>query len=460
MTQHPLTNSARSNGGRLLLHFFEHDGEQYVFDARSFRAFRVTDCAREVLKRFGVFSDRALVRVLARRFSLATICDTLSETNSLVQSGRLTLYDLDTFGAPGFNRIVLLLTENCNLACKYCFEAGILNQAAGASMPTGVASAAVDYLLRYATERECTIQFYGGEPLLNWETLIHTLEYATARSSKCGKCVSFHCVTNGTLITKQIARVLHKFKVTVQISIDGDKKAHDAGRVSRSGHGSFDKVRACIRLLRNEGVNVCFLATIASHNHAVGAVLSALEAFGCSASFCLVASKTPGIGLSDEQWDKFHEEHARLLNRELKQVGTGLSSSMWQRHVATISQRLRGQDRLVYGCGAGLAEFTIGTRGEVFACQRLLDGSRGNIGDFMRGHVEPHVLWPGFLQDVDSQPVCRRCWAKYLCGGGCLHSVRCLTGTNDPPSEHCAVFRREAEAAIRETLTLARVRAD
>jgi uncharacterized protein len=442
---------ARYAKPQLLFHRFIHAGEDYLFDARSFALFRVNKCALAILNQFDHSSRNQIVRALAGRFSSALVRDTLREIHTLIETGRLTLYDPDTFEVPGLHRLVLLLTERCNLACKYCFEAGTVDHKDGGRMPAAVASAAIDYLMLYAEQKECTIEFYGGEPLLNPETLAYALQYATQKAKECGKRVNFYCISNGTTVTKQIARLLRQYDVTVQVSVDGCKQMHDSVRIGKTGRGSYDRIEASLKTLREEGVKVCLYATVASHNYKLGTVMEDLNRFGFEASFWIAASDRSEVALSSAQWEQLHAEHERLLNQRRDRAPEKKSRDDSDR-VGKIAHRIRSGHRTYFGCGGGLSEFTIGIGGEIFGCERLLHGSRGNIADALAKQVEPHLLWPGFMPDVDRRRVCKVCWAKYLCGGGCMHSARVLTDSDDPPEMHCAIMRREAEAAIRDVL--------
>lgn len=152
--------------------------------------------------------------------------------------------------------MVLQLSDYCNLRCKYCFiEDGIKDGYIRRKMSWDVAKAAIDKFLQITSsskKKELTVIFYGGEPLTNWAVLNKALDYLD--KTVIDKVIKKVLITNGTLISDEIASALHHYNVEVCVSIDGPKDIHDSNRVSEDGRGSFDTVLNSFKILRKHDI--------------------------------------------------------------------------------------------------------------------------------------------------------------------------------------------------------------
>ena len=329
---------------------------------------------------------------------------------------------LDCVVQPPPQNISLNVSSSCNLACSYCYATrGSFDGAQLAPMSWEVARAAVEQLLRDADPvAPITIGFLGGEPFANRNLLHRVVHYAVAESEARRLDVRFSVTTNGTLLRQEDVELLRSHRFAVTVSIDGGSQVQDRQRPLGTKHSSHALLRqATASLLADPGLAIIGArATVTAFDLNLRQRFEDILSLGFpEAGFApLRAAGDTAGAFQDDQWPEYLDALVETAKPELARARRGESIRLTNFAVA-LRQLYRGAS-LPYPCGAGGGYFSVAADGNWYACHRAIGSSEYRVGNNQGLEVE---LRRKFLETrhVHSQPACRRCWARYLCSGGC-----------------------------------------
>jgi uncharacterized protein len=329
-------------------------------------------------------------------------------------------------------RIVLNVTNQCNLACTYCYEYSpdrIAQQEGKPKyMTADVAESAVDMLFKEAGERpKLHVTFFGGETLLNFPVMRSTVEYAERRTAEMGKQIDFSLTTNATLLNEEIVDFLSAHKIGVTVSIDGDQELNDKMRVFHDGRGSYNVIAPKIKelLKRHRTNSIGARVTLSSQ---VADVVRIYRHLTTELGFDSV-----GFSPATANPDRLYHIGARKMDTILG----GFAELAWEYRDFAVEGRQHGftnvSDTLkelnsgvskAYPCGAGVGLLGVGTAGDVSLCHRFVDSPVGKMGHVKNGGVD-HEARSQFLSThhIGARYDCHTCWARPVCSGGCFHEA-------------------------------------
>ena len=327
--------------------------------------------------------------------------------------------------------LVLNITNQCNLACTYCYEFGAdkiaTPQGKKKYMSIDTAKASVDFLIDQSAGRKGVhITFFGGETLMNFQLLQEVVGYATERAAVAGKTIGFSLTTNATLLTPAIIAFLSDHAIGVTVSMDGPPDLQDRHRVYRNGKGSYAVIEPRLRALI-AGHKTRAITARVTLTEGVTDVLRIYRHLKDDLGFHEVgfAPVTSGdardyaIGGADMDGvlAQFHLLADEWLDHAVQGRSHGFSNVS-----ETISELIQGVHKS-HPCGAGLGLLGVGPSGDLSPCHRFTDADthtlghissgidRGKRDDFLtRGHI-------------DAKYDCQQCWARPLCAGGCHHEA-------------------------------------
>jgi uncharacterized protein len=329
-------------------------------------------------------------------------------------------------------RIVLNITNQCNLACTYCYEYSPdkISKTDGKPkfMPASVAESSIDMLIKESGERPSIhITFFGGETLLNFPMLRSSIDYAKRKCGEVGKHVEFSLTTNATLLTAEIVDFLAEHRVGITISIDGDRELNDRMRIFHDGRGSYDTILPRIQMLlqRHKTNSIGARVTLSSGVHHVRRIYEHLtQEIGFAAVGFSPATANP---------DRLYSIGETRMGNVLE----GFEDLAWEYRDYAVSGRHHGftnaNDTLkelhagmskAYPCGAGLGLLGVGTAGDINLCHRFVDSEVGQMGHVQKGGVN-HESRDRFLNThhIGARYDCHTCWARPVCAGGCYHEA-------------------------------------
>lgn len=334
-----------------------------------------------------------------------------SEPDSLTESG-----------------LSLILTENCNLACVYCLQH---DRKSMKNMPVEIALKAIDFLIDHAEAhaiKRIKLEFFGGEPLLNWTTLQEAMRYAERRIQ--GKDIQLNTgmITNGTLLKRDMIAFLVNHHCEITFSIDGTAQAHDVCRRTLNDKPTHKLVVTAIEntleYVQPERINV--LMTLhhenmayleESINYVLGLGINHIGVNPIRAS--ALPDDSPLILTSDDY---------KQLATFLKQKYLEYPDLETNPYSYTICHRLlyhvNLKEQYHFRCGAGRSNFAVGIDGQMYPCSQFAFEKMMSLGNVITG-IEPvsAANYVAACGTVDDSPICSDCWVRYFCGGGCYYEA-------------------------------------
>jgi uncharacterized protein len=321
--------------------------------------------------------------------------------------------------------ISLNVSNACNLACAYCYAGqGGFAGAQSAVMNWATAREAIDALFATADPaRPITIGFLGGEPFVGRDLIHRSVHYATERAG--GRSVGFAVTTNGTLLTAEDVALLQGHRFAVTISVDGGPTIHDALRpLRRHGSSHAQLARHISALVQNPGsAYVGARATVTRHALDVEQRFNDILALGF-VDVGMSPLRTTADALAEEDWPTYARGVRSLAQRELARAVRG-ETIRFTNFAVALRQIDRGAAS-PYPCGAGGGYFSVASDGTWYACHRAVGQEAFALGTSASIDRNRQAT---FLRDrhVHAYAPCRRCWARYLCSGGCHQEVAART---------------------------------
>jgi uncharacterized protein len=314
------------------------------------------------------------------------------------------------------NVIYFLLTSKCNLRCKYCFIESRFDKPAEKFMTKKMADKAIGFVKK--NTKKAKIIFYGGEPLLNYPVFKHIIQ--KIRKQKLD--YSFSIITNGSIMTDEIAKFIKENNVGISISLDGDKQINDLARITETNNGSFDRAIKTIKQLKKQDINVSISCTLGKHNYKdpgnIIKILKKYKIFGLGYN-PLMNTESMSISLKQRKEmidnllaaekkimkNKIYED--RIINRKIKPYFEGKN---WTRD-----------------CSGYGKQIVITPEGKIGPCHGLWpDFVNANAKNYFeldvnyKKKIKNHPIWnEWFSRTPANMPSCWSCEGIGLCGGGC-----------------------------------------
>ncbi len=443
-----------------LLHRFETDANKYVYDVNSNRVVKLSEIAYHMIEDFreddlqnsltsrGSFRKKAVKQCFTEinRARKERGLFLPSHPNRMAYDGNMSVKELA--GSCPSQQLILNVTEQCNLRCKYCIYGGRYcnrRSHSSATMDFEIARQAIDQLLKRPQE-ELHISFYGGEPLLNLNLIQRVVSYTeTVTSNK----VFWNMTTNGNLLTKVVSDYLRKKGFLLMISLDGPREVHDRYRVDKTGQGSFDRILTNLAYIQAADPDYYNKSITFSVVSAPPYNLSAVAEF--FASHSLVRDNFISFSYMDHAFENFEytptEQETAVQasdDDELKAIyfaqirdnkpQDSLLKGRYENDLTAFYQRPKvslGEEIRFNGCCfPGARRLFVSTEGTLHVCERM-DSSYpiGRVSSW----IDPNLV-DRLVQDyADFSADCFNCWACRLCTR-CFAAFSVVNGKFDPES--------------------------
>ncbi len=343
----------------------------------------------------------------------------------------------------------LHLAHDCNLRCDYCFAKGGAFAGRRELMSEQTAKAAIDFLIQASgTRRNLEIDFFGGEPLLNFEVLKETVSYARSIEAAHNKNFRFTVTTNAYRVTDEMRDYINKEMNNVVVSIDGRPHVHDAVRKTAGGRGSYDRVAENAKklLLNREGEyyvrgtftadNLDFAEDVL-HVADMGFWGLSIEPVVTSGANAIKEEHLPAIFA---EYDRLAAEYARR-----RKNGNGFTFFHFMVDLGAGPCRAKR----VRGCGAGTEYVAVAPTGEIYPCHQFVGQEKYRLGSVYEPGLNQTVSKQFEDCNINNMDDCQTCWAKYYCSGGCAAANVNTNGDMLQPYRiGCEMQRKRLEIAI------------
>ena len=449
-----------------MVHQYKLGGYNIVLDICSGAMHVVDDVAYDVIELYEKKSRDEIISELTKKYedseevTATDIGECYDQITELKDMGKLFTPDTfepmaDTLKAKTagvVKALCLHIAHTCNLNCSYCFASQGHYHGERAVMSYEVGKRALDFLIENSgTRRNLEVDFFGGEPLLNFEVVKDLVKYARSIEKEKGKNFRFTLTTNGVLIDEDVIDFANKEMSNVVLSLDGRKEIHDRFRVDYSGKGSFDKIVPKFQKLveARGGKNYYMRGTFTHANPDFLEDIKAMLDLGFSELSMepVVCREGDPSELTDEDIKIVCEQYEKLAELMLERHKEGRPFTFYHYMID-----LKGGPciyKRISGCGSGTEYMAVTPWGDLYPCHQFVGDEKYRLGDIYVGVTNKEKQAEFAACNVYAKEECRDCWAKLYCSGGCAanayHATGSVTGIY---KKGCELFKKRMECAI------------
>ena len=443
-----------------MVHAFENNGYYIVLDVNSGSIHCVDEMVYEILKAFpyGFSSSEEVIQKFKGKYDEQELIQVCEEIKELEKEGMLYTPDLDENllwdkleNGNGVKALCLNIAHDCNLACEYCFASkGDYNTNRGL-MSEEVAHRALDFLAAHSGNRKnIEVDFFGGEPLLNFDVVKKAVAYGREIEKQGNKKFHFTITTNGTLLNDEIIDYLNETMDNVVISLDGRRKVNDTMRYDRGGHGSYDRIVPLARKLveKRNGKQYYIRGTFTAKNLDFAEDVFHIADLGFNeVSVEPVVGTGSELHLNEEHIPTILAEYDKLARKYLDYVADGKELKFYHFNINLYGGPC--VHRRVLACGAGFEYLAVSPEGHLYPCHQFVGHEQFIIGTVYEG-IQNNDIAKHFRNcNIMTKDECKRCWAKYFCSGGCHANAYFSNNDIYVPNElACVLQRKRIECAL------------
>ena len=349
--------------------------------------------------------------------------------------------------------LCLHVAHDCNLRCKYCFAStGDFGQGRKI-MPPEIAKKAIDFVIaRSGVRHNIEVDFFGGEPLMAWDTVTQTVDYARSLEEKYNKKFRFTITTNGLLLDEDKRKYINENMDNCVLSLDGRREVNDEFRKTVAGTGSYDTIVPKFKALvdeRDPNLDYYARGTFTSHNLDFAEDVLSIADAGFDRLSVEPVTADPGCGydLTEDDLPKIEAEYDRLTDIMLERKKEGKPFTFFHFMVdldqgPCVVKRLRG-------CGAGYEYVAVTPDGDIYPCHQFVGKDEFKQGSVLDQSFNMDIAQKFAGMNIYSRPKCQKCWAKFYCSGGCSAANYNMNhDMNDSYDLGCEMERKRLECAI------------
>ena len=403
---------------------------------------------------------KAAGSALNGRYPEESVRSAVSECIDLTLQGMLFTKDIyqDAIEAFSGNRrtvvkaLCLHIAHDCNLACRYCFAEEGEYHGRKALMSFEVGKKALDFLIASSgARRNLEVDFFGGEPLLNWQVVKDLVAYGRSREEEAGKKFRFTLTTNGVLLNDEIMEFCNREMGNVVLSVDGRKEVHDFMRPFRKGAGSYDlimpKFKKFADLREQDRYYVRGTYTHYNLDFSKDVLHLADQGFRQISIEPVVAPDEADYAIRKEDIPILLEQYDILAKEMIKREKEGRGFNFFHFMIdltggPCVYKRLSG-------CGSGTEYLAVTPWGDLYPCHQFVGEEEYLMGNVDQGVIRPDIVDKFGHCNVYTKPACRDCFARFYCSGGCAANASHFTGNINGNYEiGCILQRKRVECAI------------
>ena len=449
-----------------MIHQYKLGGYNIVLDICSGSVHAVDDIAYDIIEIFEEKNREEVINALSQKYSdnreisKEDIEECYEQITELKKNGKL--FTPDTFEPMAgalkqktsgvVKALCLHIAHTCNLNCEYCFASQGKYQGERAVMSFEVGKRAFDWLMENSgSRRNLEVDFFGGEPLMNFEVVKQLVAYARSIEKKKGKNFRFTLTTNGLLIDDDVIDFANKEMSNVVLSLDGRKEIHDRYRVDYNGNGSFEKIVPKFQKLvkAREGKNYYMRGTFTHQNPDFLKDIEVMLDLGfteLSMEPVVCAAGDPAE-LTPEDMTVVMDQYEKLAELMLKRDKEKRPFTFYHYMID-----LTGGPciyKRISGCGSGTEYMAVTPWGDLYPCHQFVGDEAFKLGDIWNGVTNIKTQNSFAECNVYARKECKDCWARLYCSGGCAANAYHATGkVTGIYKAGCELFKKRMECAI------------
>lgn len=445
-----------------MVHQYKLNGYDIVLDTASGSVHLVDDVAYDIIEMYKSRSADEICAAVCEKYPDVTRSDVLECLDDVAELERehklFTPDDYEQLAADykGSSHVIkalcLHVAHTCNLNCSYCFASQGKYHGERAIMSFDVGKRALDFLVENSGDRRnLEVDFFGGEPLMNWQIVKDLVAYARSIEKDAGKNFRFTLTTNGVLLDDEVTDFCNREMHNVVLSLDGRKEVNDRFRVDVAGNGSYDRIVPNFqRFVAKRGDKSYYMrGTYTHYNTDFTNDLFHMADLGFTELSMEPVVCAPGdpCALTEEDFPVLCEQYEILAKDMLRRWREGKPITFYHymvdlKHGPCIYKR-------VTGCGSGTEYMAVTPWGELFPCHQFVGDPKYSLGNIWDGVTNTAVQGEFRACNAYSRPDCKDCWARLYCSGGCAANSYHATGSIGGVYEYgCRLFKKRMECAI------------
>lgn len=448
-----------------MVHQYQLNGYNIVLDTCSGSIHVVDEVAYDIIALFeGQTEDEIIAAVLKKYAGREDVTeqdlrDCISDVAALKQSGKLYTQDVFEDLAYDFKKrstvvkaLCLHVAHTCNLNCSYCFASQGKYHGEHALMSFETGKRALDFLIENSgTRTNLEVDFFGGEPLMNWDVVKQLVVYARTQESIHHKKFRFTLTTNGILIDDDVIDFANKEMSNVVLSLDGRKEIHDRLRVDYAGKGSYDRIVPKFQKLvaARGGKNYYMRGTFTHANTDFTNDILHMADLGFTELSMEPVVCAPGdeAALTQEDLPVLFEQYELLAKEMIRRKKEGKAFTFYH-----YMLDLTGGPciyKRISGCGSGTEYMAVTPWGELYPCHQFVGDEHYSLGNIWDGVTNMALRDEFKCCNAYARPECSDCWAKLYCSGGCAANAYHATGSIRGVYDYgCELFKKRIECAL------------
>ena len=453
-------------GGIKMIHQYKLYGYNVVLDVCSGSVHVVDDVAYDIIALFESKEKDGIISEMLEKYkdepdiTREEIVECYDAVCELRDAGKL--FAPDTFEpmagklkektAGVVKALCLHIAHTCNLNCSYCFASQGKYHGDRAVMSYEVGKRALDFLIENSgTRHNLEVDFFGGEPLMNFRVVKDLVAYARSIEKEKGKNFRFTLTTNGVLVDDDVIEWANRECSNVVLSLDGRKEVHDRYRVDYAGNGSWEKIVPKFqRFVEARGGKDYYMRGTFTHANPdfLNDIKQMLDlGFSELSMEPVVCATNDPSALTDEDMETVMKQYEELAALMLQRDKEGKPFTFYHYMID-----LTGGPciyKRISGCGSGTEYMAVTPWGDLYPCHQFVGEERFKLGDIWNGVTNKEVQGEFAACNVYAHPECRDCWARLYCSGGCAanayHATGSVTGVYE---DGCKLFKKRMECAI------------
>ena len=449
-----------------MIHQYKLGDYNIVLDVCSGSVHAVDEVAYDIIAMYEDKEKADIIAAMAEKYAdrsditAEDIEECYAQVTALKDAGKL--FAPDTFeGMAGHLKaktsgvvkaLCLHIAHTCNLNCEYCFASQGKYHGERAMMTFEVGKRAFDWLIENSgSRRNLEVDFFGGEPLMNFDVVKQLVEYARSIEKEKGKNFRFTLTTNGVLVDDDVIDFCNREMSNVVLSLDGRKEVHDRYRVDYAGNGSWEKIVPKFQRFveKRGGKNYYMRGTFTHANPDFLKDIQVMLDLGfneLSMEPVVCASGDPSE-LTEADFPIVCQQYEELAKLMLKKDKEGKPFTFYHYMID-----LTGGPciyKRISGCGSGTEYMAVTPWGDLYPCHQFVGDEKFKLGDIWNGVTNTEIQGEFAACNVYAHPECRDCWARLYCSGGCAANAYHATGKVTGIYEYgCRLFKKRMECAI------------
>ena len=448
-----------------MIHAYKLNGYNIVLDVYSGSVHVVDDLAYDVIGLYETASPDEIVTAMLDKYrdvpdvTAQEVRDTLDDLAALKGQGKL--FSEDTYKDIAFDfkkrntvikALCLHVAHTCNLTCDYCFASQGKYHGDRALMSFEVGKQALDFLIAHSgTRHNLEVDFFGGEPLMNWEVVKQLVAYGREQEKLHDKHFRFTLTTNGMLLDDEVIDFANREMHNVVLSLDGRKEIHDRLRKTPGGRGSYDQIVPRFqKLAKSRGQKGYYVrGTYTHYNTDFYNDIIHMADLGFKELSMEPVVSAPGdpYALTEEDLPVLFEQYEKLACEMIRRERAGNGFTFYHYMIDLKSGPCIY--KRIAGCGSGTEYLAVTPWGDLYPCHQFVGDEAYKLGNVWDGVTNTAVQDEFKLCNAYARPDCKDCWARLYCSGGCAANAYHATGSITGIYEYgCDLFRKRIECAI------------